>query len=212
MFTPNKYTRWYYQIIDQARFRPITGYTESHHVIPKCIGGKDTKDNRVILTAREHALCHWLLTKMTSGTDRGKMFYALRALVVMKSPVQNRFSKVPTKTIAKAREEASAYSSKVQSGRKRSQESIEKQRATMTGRTYSAEWRAAISAGTKGIKKSLEHTEKNRQAHLGKKLSDEHKANISKGGTGRLVSQNTREIISQNRSGTKLVNGTWVKS
>ena len=161
MFIPNKYTRWYYAIIDRARLRPITGYTESHHVVPKCMGGRDTKDNRVTLTAREHALCHWLLTKMTTGTDKGKMFYALRCLTVMKSGVQYRTSKVPTKVIAQARIESSRYSSAVQIGNKRSQESIEKQRATMTGRIYSESRRAAISAGTKGIKKTTEHNLKN---------------------------------------------------
>ncbi len=41
-------------------------YYESHHIIPKCLGGTGKAhqwkhENIAILTAREHFLCHWLL-------------------------------------------------------------------------------------------------------------------------------------------------------
>jgi hypothetical protein len=38
-------------------------YYERHHIIPKCMGGDDTHDNLVLLSAREHFLVHWLLAK-----------------------------------------------------------------------------------------------------------------------------------------------------
>ena len=44
MFNDSKYTKWYYQIIDRERTRAIVG--ENHHIIPKSMGGLDTKDNR----------------------------------------------------------------------------------------------------------------------------------------------------------------------
>jgi hypothetical protein len=56
--------------------RTISGYTEKHHVIPKCFGGNEG-NNLVQLTAREHFICHLLLVKMTSGLARSKMSYAL---------------------------------------------------------------------------------------------------------------------------------------
>lgn len=37
-------------------------YYENHHIIPRCIGGLDTIENLVLLTAKEHFLCHKLLT------------------------------------------------------------------------------------------------------------------------------------------------------
>jgi len=67
MFKENKYTRLYISIIERARTRIIDDYTESHHVIPKCLGGSNLKDNIVRLTAREHFLCHLLLTKMNDN-------------------------------------------------------------------------------------------------------------------------------------------------
>lgn len=37
------------------------GYYESHHIKPKWLGGDDSADNLVLLTAREHYLAHYLL-------------------------------------------------------------------------------------------------------------------------------------------------------
>lgn len=39
-------------------------YTETHHIIPKCLGGSNSKDNLAVLTAKEHFIAHYLLTKM----------------------------------------------------------------------------------------------------------------------------------------------------
>jgi uncharacterized alkaline shock family protein YloU len=37
-------------------------YYENHHIIPKCLNGTNNEDNLVLLTAREHFICHKLLT------------------------------------------------------------------------------------------------------------------------------------------------------
>jgi hypothetical protein len=55
----------YYQIIENRKRFPLTGvYTESHHIIPKSLGGSDDKLNLVKLTSREHYICHALLAEM----------------------------------------------------------------------------------------------------------------------------------------------------
>jgi hypothetical protein len=64
MFNTSKYTKIYYNIINRALSRPITGYTEKHHIVPRSLNGSNKKDNLVHLTAKEHRLCHLLLTKM----------------------------------------------------------------------------------------------------------------------------------------------------
>lgn len=76
----NKYTKYYNQIVERARVRVLTAYSERHHVVPRSLGGTDTADNLVNLTAREHFICHWLLTKMTTGEDHYKMLNALRMM------------------------------------------------------------------------------------------------------------------------------------
>ena len=83
MYLTNKYTRWYYNIIQRAQTRIISDYTERHHIIPKSLGGSNDKTNLVDLTAQEHFVCHWLLTKMVSDRkDKARMQKALERMTV----------------------------------------------------------------------------------------------------------------------------------
>lgn len=90
IFNKTKYTKWYYQIVDNALNRSTSGYTERHHIVPKCFfekyngtltGNPDDKNNLVDLTPREHFICHWLLIKMTSGKQYYQMVNALRFFI-----------------------------------------------------------------------------------------------------------------------------------
>ena len=78
----NKYTKWYFLIIDRALSRGWTkkttqDYVECHHIVPNSI----FKNNDVVcLTAREHFICHLLLTKMLVGPSKRKMMLALHRL------------------------------------------------------------------------------------------------------------------------------------
>ena len=92
VFLENKYTTWYFNIIKSALLRTIyTGYTEKHHIIPKSLGGDNSASNMVRLTAREHFICHILLTRMTSGKSKGKMIYAARCMSIMENKHQTRY-------------------------------------------------------------------------------------------------------------------------
>lgn len=77
MFTSNKYTSYYNFIVDNAKIQNRNkndgNYYENHHIIPRSIGGNNDKENMVLLSFREHFLCHWLLTKMVSGDNVFKM-------------------------------------------------------------------------------------------------------------------------------------------
>jgi hypothetical protein len=67
------------------------GIFESHHVIPKCFGGSDEKQNRVLLTPKEHYFAHLLLTFLYEGKDKAKMCYAL-LMMTWKGPNVERSS------------------------------------------------------------------------------------------------------------------------
>lgn len=41
--------------------RPQGIYTEGHHILPRCLGGKENKNNIIILLPEEHYYCHKLL-------------------------------------------------------------------------------------------------------------------------------------------------------
>ena len=57
-------------------YKPVIGYFERHHVIPKCMGGKDEYDNLIYLSARCHLLAHWLLMKAYPENKGLKIAYA----------------------------------------------------------------------------------------------------------------------------------------
>jgi hypothetical protein len=98
----NKYTYWYYCIINYAQGRDssVLGYREKHHIIPESFylnrirpgpkgwlqGCPNEVGNIVSLTPREHFLCHWLLTKMVVGAAYIKME---RALTYFRSSSKN---------------------------------------------------------------------------------------------------------------------------
>jgi len=61
-----KYTRIYFSIINNAQKlnrNRSQGYYENHHIQPKSLGGDNNKTNLVLLTAREHFICHFALYK-----------------------------------------------------------------------------------------------------------------------------------------------------
>jgi hypothetical protein len=82
MFLNNKYTALYYKIIASAQERNHIkilndGY-QTHHIIPRCFGGTNDLTNLVVLTYKEHRVCHRLLINMTSNDAKYKMMYAYK--------------------------------------------------------------------------------------------------------------------------------------
>ena len=57
---------------------PAYIYYENHHIIPSCLNGSNEKENKVLLTAKEHYLCHKLLTYIHKGNIKiGCAFYRM---------------------------------------------------------------------------------------------------------------------------------------
>jgi len=69
VYIDNKYTRAYYRIVHKALTESYSGYTETHHIVPVCLGGTNSKDNLVRLSLKQHRLCHKLLTRMVAYPD-----------------------------------------------------------------------------------------------------------------------------------------------
>jgi hypothetical protein len=85
MFKEGLYKKLYYSIVARARnrLREEGIYYENHHIIPSSLGGTDDMENIVALTAREHFICHYLLTKITVEYDhKQKMIWAYYMMCV----------------------------------------------------------------------------------------------------------------------------------
>lgn len=72
------YAKAYDTLVNKARQRVLSGYGEKHHVIPRCMGGSNAKENIVLLTAKEHFLAHKMLVRMHPNVKG--VWYALIAM------------------------------------------------------------------------------------------------------------------------------------
>ena len=179
----NKYKRWYNDITEQAKHRTLDGYKERHHIIPRSLGGEDTEENLVELTAREHFICHWLLTKFTIGQDRSKMVLALQ-LMKGDGPYQERYdTKITARVYENIREEVGKINSERNKGRVQPLHEKQNQIQAQTGRKrepFSDEWIKKMSESKKGannprygVTLSEETKAKMREKALGRKQSSE---------------------------------------
>ena len=88
----NRYYWIYFSLILKARVRETNdGYKERHHIVPRSLGGNDQETNIVVLTAKEHYICHRLLTKYVIGNGYHKMLFALDAMGMQSKNTINRY-------------------------------------------------------------------------------------------------------------------------
>lgn len=101
MFLENKYTKWYFQIIANP---DVSGYTEKHHIIPRCMGGSNNESNLARISARQHFVCHLLLPKMVvSPLFRSKMSYAMKCMLLQRTSDGKRYIPKSSKIFALCR-------------------------------------------------------------------------------------------------------------
>lgn len=167
----SKYERWYYNIIKNAkcqiRFRGDDYYYESHHIIPLSLNGNDIPENIVLLTYREHLLCHWLLTKITEGKDKSKMIHAFWALCSYKNQ-HRKHTRTPLRILEAAKITRRKQLSEEYSGRgnpmfgkagfggkkhtKEHRQKISGAGNPMYGKTHSEDVKQKISESSKRLK------------------------------------------------------------
>lgn len=63
------YKEIYKNILENAKNRILTCYTEKHHIIPRYQGGTNSLDNIVELTYREHVIVHFLRWKLFNNPE-----------------------------------------------------------------------------------------------------------------------------------------------
>ena len=100
------YQKIYDQIIDRARkeqrAKKQGTYYEIHHILPRCMGGSNKKENLILLTAREHFLAHWMLVRIYPEGD--KLSFAFWAMCNQKNKGQEERYLPSSRTYREARE------------------------------------------------------------------------------------------------------------
>ena len=148
-------------------------YCEEHHIVPRSLGGYDTKENLVLLTAREHFVAHLLLAKIYL-TEKGveskeyrKMTYALWYLL---GKHNGKKIMISSRKYAKLKQDFSKVNSREHSGSKH----------WNFGRHWSEETKDKIRRAHIGMKVKPEVLHKYRRygkanPNYGHKWSDESK-------------------------------------
>lgn len=116
------YNRIYNLIIERRLLNPLgrSEYTESHHIVPRSLGGSNDKSNIVKLSAREHFICHLLLVKIHKHSSANhKMVKAFIMMLTCKDDNQDRY--ISSHSYQRLREDFSAIQSYLQSGDRNSQ-------------------------------------------------------------------------------------------
>jgi len=193
MFLDNKYTKWYLAIIQNPDV--TSNYCEVHHKIPKSLGGSDAKSNLVRLSARQHFVCHLLLTKMVDGEEKTKMMWALHKMA---------FSNKDHRNLKSGEYELARRLHQTNMAKPKSKEHIAKIAIANTGKKRSEESKRLMSekAKLRPIRKqSPEEIEKRAAKLRGVPKSEEHRQALSKSRTGSHLSDETKRKMSESTKG-----------
>jgi hypothetical protein len=180
-FLYNKYYVWYMNIVNTAKNRKLSdGNCEKHHIIPKSLGGDNSKENLVSLTFKEHILCHHLLTKFTENAEHYKMLNAYSFFMG-----RNNNNKRPSLTLRQAAL-ARKFNSLSKKGENNPMFGVSPWNKGVTPephvlkalRTGADNWRANGGMEDTSYRSRISST------MTGKKKTPEHSANIKKATTG----------------------------
>lgn len=109
-FVYNKYYYWYINLISKFLDTIPEGMYESHHILPKSMGGSNDSTNLVRLPVRYHYIAHLLLWKSTKGKSHQKMAYAVTTMKI------GRVVKTNSRLYESAKKIARLYKSKNRQG------------------------------------------------------------------------------------------------
>ena len=184
MFIDNKYTKTYFRIVNRAksenRIKTSNFYYELHHINPKSLGGSNQNDNKVLLTFKEHYICHRLLCYMVlEQSHKNKMRYAIYMLCNKNLHQSERKMSFHQKMVCleSNRIASSNREHKPNLGNKHTDEAKRKIGQKSKGRISSSDTISKIKANNQRTNAS--RGAKNRIKLLGKPKSDEHKRKIS---------------------------------
>jgi hypothetical protein len=196
-------------------------YYENHHIIPKCLNGSEEETNKVLLTAKEHFICHKLLTyihkgnrkiicafhKMTFSKKYGKLVssrdYKYARKLISITPVTEETRKKLSIALM-GRPFAKRGIPLLETHKKKISDAACSEKNGMYGKKHTSESIEKNRKSNTGKKRSKETKKKMAESHRGKKRSDETKNNMKKAWELRKInypmSEKTKKLIGINTS------------
>lgn len=173
------YQRIYDNLIFNAKQREVSGYTEMHHIVPRCMGGDNSDDNLIRLTSREHFIAHELLFKIHRTS---KLAHAWFSMLRCDKNQQREFTSRQYARARKAHSEALKISMKGANNH-------------FYGKRHTEETKRKISEANKGNSRSPEQIQAFVDNVARKPKSKEHRAKIGRKGLVMLKNVNTGESV-----------------
>lgn len=186
------------RLIPRIKQKDKPGEYESHHIVPRSLGGNDTKSNKILLTPREHYIAHWLLYKMCSGTDKVKMAYAWFKMC-SNNPSQKRvFSSRQYHNAKESMRNTCIGENHPNYGvNPFTDEQIDRMRSARLGNGNGMYGKTPWNKGILGNTHTSETKQKMSESHRGKPKTTEHRSNLSKSLKGKPKSDEHREKLRQ---------------
>ena len=199
------YQKIYNNLIKRATRRISEGYVEKHHIVPRCLGGTDAKENIVNLYPEEHYLAHLLLCKLNQGNS--KLLYA--AMNMTSGSMINN-GKRNNKAYGWLRRQYAESMSGDNNPNRRNPEIQKKAALKRVGQTRTEETKARMSAAQKGrifteeTKRNMAEAAKNRPP-----ISEETRTKLksrtpNKGMLGKTMSAETKAKMSASQQGKRM--------
>lgn len=166
------YKEFIQNILDtRGRFECGDEYHERHHIVPKCLGGKNEEENLIDLFAREHFIAHKLLAQ--ENPDNNSLAYAWSMMAFSTNNLyQNRYELSP--------------------------EEYEEARKAVVGIPKSEEHRRKIGEGNRGKICSEEAIQRMREAKLN--ISEETRQKMSVSAKARFAIPENRTMLGKHHS------------
>lgn len=188
------YKKHYDALVSRAKDRTLVGYSERHHIIPKCMGGSNDPENLVRLTAEEHFVAHKLLVMMYPGNN--KLVFAAWGMTNLRKS-SNQVHRAGNKLYGWLRQEHQRASSESQKGRKATEEIRAKMRAAAARNKDNVELKEKRHQALLGRKKSAESIAKMKATLAGQ----DYKTRQSASHTGKKHTEETKEKIRLSKIG-----------
>lgn len=184
------YESFIQNILDtRGRFACGDKYHETHHIVPRCLGGTNDEENLIDLFAREHFIAHKLLAK--ENPENKSLIYAWHMM-----------------SNARDSERLEISPEEYEEARIAFIESITGENSPFFGKNLSEEHKQKIREANKGKVFSMEHCKKISESRIGsnnpnygKSPSEETRKKLSDSNKGKKRSEETCKKLSEINKG-----------